>query len=49
VGGDADALDRLQHFGVYVVRYLQGVGALENAEANQLLTLWNHLKPSAIA
>lgn len=36
-----EALSRLQFFGVYIVWYLHGVGALEATEANRLLKDWN--------
>ena len=49
VGEDADALDHIQSFGVYVAWYLQGIGALDDVEANRVLALWNGLKPSALA
>ena len=46
VGETADALDRIQSFGVYIAWFLQGIGALGDIEANRVLALWNGLKPS---
>ena len=45
-GGGTDALDHVQSFGVYIAWFLQGIGALDDIEANRVLALWNGLRVS---